>query len=89
MSLGSQQQRCLREIRSRADRDGWCAVADLCEKKTDAGWTSLYRSIRALLHLGLAEKRKDEHNRAFVRLTEKAHAGPERFLFGRSEKVQQ
>ncbi len=82
-SLGPQQRRCLRQIKSMAGGRGWCAVADLCEKKTDAGWTSLYRSLRALVKLGLVEKRTDARHRAHVKLRNPVYEPPERIVFGR------
>ena len=86
MSLGSQQQAYLREISGwtmNTRSDGWYPVAALCRKKTSAGWTSVHRSIRALVEIGMVEKRTDEHNRALVRLTEKARAVSKRILCGR------
>jgi hypothetical protein len=88
MSLGPQQQAYLREMSGwtmNTRSDGWYPVASLCQKKTSADRTSVHRSIRALLQIGLVEKRTDEHHRALVRLTEKARSFPKRFLFGRSK----
>jgi uncharacterized membrane protein len=46
-------------------------VADLCKKKTSAGWTSLHRSLKRLENRGLVERKTDQHNRTFVRLAGK------------------
>jgi DNA-binding MarR family transcriptional regulator len=39
------------------------------------------------VEIGLLEKRVDEHNRVYVRLTEKIHEAPERIIFGRQKKI--
>jgi len=84
-SLGPKQQAYLRQIRSTAGKDGWCAVAGLARGKGSGAWTSLHRSLRALVEIGLLENRVDKHHRTFVRLTEKVCSIPERIIFGRSK----
>jgi hypothetical protein len=81
--LGPQQRRCLRQMKRMAGGHGWCAVADLCSRKTDAGWTSLYRTLRALVKLGLIEKRTDARHRAYVKLRNPLYEAPDRIVFAR------
>lgn len=70
-TLSENQRRLLVEISSRTKGpDKWCFVAALCENKTNAGWTSLHRSLRRLQRRGYIEKKLGAHNRALVRLTD-------------------
>jgi len=70
--LSNNQQQLLAEISKRTpDRDSWCPVADLCKKKTSAGWTSLHRSLRRLEVRGHIERKTDNHNQGFVRLSDR------------------
>ena len=73
--LSDNKQQLLTEISRRTpDRDSWCPVDDLCKKMTEAALTSLNRTLRQLEVQGLVEMRTDNHNNAFVRLSDKSHS---------------
>ena len=72
--ISENQRRLLVEISRRTKGpDQWCFVAALCDNKTNAGWTSLHRSIRRLQRRGYIEKKVNRHNRVLVRLTDRLH----------------
>jgi DNA-binding MarR family transcriptional regulator len=72
--LSENNQQLLTEISKRIpERDSWYSVTDLCKRKTEAELTSLSRLLRQLEVQGLVEMRTDNHNNAFVRLSDKSH----------------
>ena len=71
-NISNNKQQLLTEISRRTpDQDSWCPVTDLCKRKTEAELTSLSRTLRQLEVEGLVEMRTDNHNKAFVRLSNK------------------
>jgi hypothetical protein len=69
------KQHLLTEIsRKTPDQDSWCCVTDLCKVKTQAELTSLTRTLRQLELEGLVEMRTDNHEKAFVRLSDKGNS---------------
>ena len=74
-NLSNNKQQLLTEISRRtSDQHSWCSVIDLCKKKTEAEFTSLNRALRQLEVEGLIEMRTDNHNNAFVRLSDKRNS---------------
>jgi len=69
------KQHLLTEISKRTQKqNSWCPVLDLCKRQTEAGLTSLTRTLRQLELEGLVEMRTDNHNKAFVRLCDKGNS---------------
>ena len=74
-NIPNNKQRLLTEIsRKTPTPDSWCPVTDLCEKQTKAELTSLNRTLRQLEVEGLVEMLTDNHNRDFVRLSDKRNS---------------
>ena len=71
------QQQLIKEISRRTPSGSWCAVIDLCKRKTEAELTLLNRSLQQLEIQGLVEMRTDNHSKSFVRLSGKANSGSE------------
>ena len=74
-NVSNNKQQLLTEISRRTpDQNIWCPVEDLCKSKTEATLTSLHRSLRQLELEGLVMMRSDNHNKVFVRLSDKRNS---------------
>jgi hypothetical protein len=67
-TMSDNQIRLVSEIRDKISGEIWYPAADLCHGKTVSGWASFSRSLRRLVARGFIQRKRDKHNRVFVRL---------------------
>ena len=73
--LSNSKQHLLTEISRRTpDQDSWCPMTDLCKSKTKAELALLTRTLHQLELDDLVEIRTENHNKAFVRLSNKGNS---------------